>query len=418
MASKDIEKLKEKFGKDPNSKLFLPLAEEYRKEGMLDEAIDVLRTGLEKHQSYTSARVLLGKIYLEKGMLEEAKREFESVIASVPDNLFAHKKLAEIYRDTGEAELAIKAFKAILRLNPMDEETLNSLKELEALTAGIAEQRRPTAEVTGVELKMPEEPDLVLTSNEHVGEKISIEAADVRAEQSEEELNAFKDSLFGNKGPLRDEVEPDTDQGEEKAGEISLPEEVDEESVQDLAFGETPVAAEPEESPEPEVPAIAEEAFSFEDVGEEVLHDEESTQEDFAARFEQGFNLAELPVEEEQAVIPEEETSGAGDEAIMAGDFMEDLMADKIPEIPHSEPAAEGLSDADRFIAEGKFAEAMGVYRKLLSADPHDKEVLQRVDELRSLLKLLGKDKEVLMAKLDAFLDGIRKRRDEFFGRS
>src|SRR5512134_751463 len=126
MGTKDIEKLKEKFEKDLNSKLFLPLAEEYRKEGMLDEAIAALQTGLDKHKAYTSARVLLGKIYLEKGMLDEARKEFENVTASVPDNLFAHKKLAEIYRDTGEAELAIKAFKSILRLNPMDEESLNS----------------------------------------------------------------------------------------------------------------------------------------------------------------------------------------------------------------------------------------------------------------------------------------------------
>ncbi|NJD54835.1 MAG: tetratricopeptide repeat protein [Nitrospirae bacterium] len=415
MASKDIEKLKEKFEKDPNSKLFLPLAEEYRKEGMLDEAIDVLRAGVEKHQAYTSAKVLLGKIYLEKGMLDEARREFEGVIASVPDNLFAHKKLAEIYRDTGEATLAIKAFKAILKLNPMDEDTLNNLKELEALAAGIADQGQPVVEETGAELKMPEEPADVLTYNE----QISVEAADVQVEQSEEELNAFKDSLFGNKGPLSDEIELDTVQEEETASEISLPEEVAEESIQDLTFEETSGGAETEESPEPGLPAAdREDAFSFEDAGEKVLHEKESTPEDFGARFEQGFNLAELPVEAEQEVTLEQDSSaGAGDEAIMAGDFMGDLMEDRGPEVPQPGPAAEELGDADRFIAEGKFSEAMGVYRKHLSADPHDKAVLQRVDELRALLKLLGKDKEVLIAKLDAFLDGVRKRRDEFFGR-
>jgi len=60
----------------------------------------------------------------------------------------------------------------------------------------------------------------------------------------------------------------------------------------------------------------------------------------------------------------------------------------------------------------------MGAYRKFLTADPNNKKVLQRVEELRALLKLLGKDKEALVAKLDAFLEGINKRRDEFFGRS
>src|SRR5512135_2069932 len=102
MSLKDIAKLKERVDKDPNSKLFVPLAEEYRKEGMLDEAIGVLLSGIEKQPGYMSARVSLGKIYLEKEMLPEALSEFEQVIKSIPDNLYAHKKLAEIYRATGQ----------------------------------------------------------------------------------------------------------------------------------------------------------------------------------------------------------------------------------------------------------------------------------------------------------------------------
>jgi hypothetical protein len=36
--------------------------------------------------------------------------------------------------------------------------------------------------------------------------------------------------------------------------------------------------------------------------------------------------------------------------------------------------------------------EAMSIYRKLLSLEPEDVHVLQRVEELKALLKLLGKD--------------------------
>jgi len=169
---------------------------------MLDEAIAALQTGLDKHKAYTSARVLLGKIYLEKGMLDEARKEFENVTASVPDNLFAYKKLAEIYRDTGEAELAIKAFKSILRLNPMDEESLNSLRDLESVAAPrLTDQGQTAAADAGAELKMPGETSDVLTYNEQISEEISVEDTDVQVEQSEEDLNAFKESLFGNKGP-------------------------------------------------------------------------------------------------------------------------------------------------------------------------------------------------------------------------
>jgi hypothetical protein len=48
MAIDDIERLKEKIDKDPDSKLFVPLAEEYKKAGMFDEAIDVLTICLER----------------------------------------------------------------------------------------------------------------------------------------------------------------------------------------------------------------------------------------------------------------------------------------------------------------------------------------------------------------------------------
>jgi tetratricopeptide (TPR) repeat protein len=143
MSLKDIENLKERIEKDPNSKLFVPLAEEYRKEGMLDEAVEVLIKGIEKQPDYMSARVSLGKIYIEKGMLEEARSEFEQVISAIPDNLFAQKKLAEIYRDTGERDLSIKSFRRVLKLNPMDEDALSQLNDIENIDVS----KEPSEEV-------------------------------------------------------------------------------------------------------------------------------------------------------------------------------------------------------------------------------------------------------------------------------
>jgi tetratricopeptide (TPR) repeat protein len=73
MALEEIERLKEKINKDPNSKLFVPLAEEYKKAGMFDEAIDALILGLERQPNYLSARVSLGKIYIERGAAEAGR---------------------------------------------------------------------------------------------------------------------------------------------------------------------------------------------------------------------------------------------------------------------------------------------------------------------------------------------------------
>ena len=80
------------------------------------------------------------------------------------------------------------------------------------------------------------------------------------------------------------------------------------------------------------------------------------------------------------------------------------------------EQAIPSVAAADSYILEGKYFSAMNVYRKILAREPDNKQILQRIEELRALLKLLGKDKEELVSKLDSFLDGIRKRRDELLG--
>jgi len=41
---------------------------------------------------------------------------------------------------------------------------------------------------------------------------------------------------------------------------------------------------------------------------------------------------------------------------------------------------------------------------------------LQRMEELKALLKLLGRERGNFTEKLNKFLEGIKKRRDEFFG--
>lgn len=133
MTNEDIEKLKKKVEKDPLSKLFVPLAEEYKKRGMVDEAINVLLNALENQPDYTSAMVALGKMYLHKGMLLEARGEFEKVINIIPDNLLAHKRLADIYYKQGEIDRAVEEYQITLNLNPNDEESKAMMLELKPL---------------------------------------------------------------------------------------------------------------------------------------------------------------------------------------------------------------------------------------------------------------------------------------------
>lgn len=92
-----IEELKRRIRLDPASIAFATLAEEYRRAGRNEEAIAICRTGLERHPSYASARVTLGRALLETGHQEEAREELERVLRVAPQNLAAIRGLAEIH---------------------------------------------------------------------------------------------------------------------------------------------------------------------------------------------------------------------------------------------------------------------------------------------------------------------------------
>lgn len=367
MSLKDIEKLKEKVDKDPNSKLFVPLAEEYRKEGMLDEAIGVLLSGVEKQPGYMSARVSLGKIYVEKEMLKEAQAEFEQVIKSIPDNLYAHKKLADIYRATGDAQQAIRSYKTVLKLNAMDEEALMSLSELESQEFQEVSPERPGTEQQPAATAFSA-PDTVEVLEEEPAPIVGFveESAAGTEPIREEDLAAFQSAIFG--GSAEDpEASPD-----------------------DLL------------SPPGDTYHDATEAADSEMT---VTGNDETDHEDV-------FELEELPEEVFGQALPPEVT-------------MDDIFAQRVPEQSITEEsqtpppvaaaaAASTLADADRQVSEGNYNGAMKTYRGLLAANPGDPHILQRVEELRQFLKMIGKDKDALIEQLNGFMESIEKRRDEF----
>jgi tetratricopeptide (TPR) repeat protein len=97
-----IEELKRRVQQDPASIAFAALADEYRRAGLFNEAIETCRAGLLRHPAYLSARVTLGRALLETGHFDEAEIELEQVVRSAPENLAAIRALAEIHRRRGE----------------------------------------------------------------------------------------------------------------------------------------------------------------------------------------------------------------------------------------------------------------------------------------------------------------------------
>jgi tetratricopeptide (TPR) repeat protein len=132
-----IEDLEQRLANDPNSKIFVQLAEEYRKAGLHEQAITTCREGLEKHPNYFSARVALGRALLEAESLEEARVEFEQVLSQVPENLLALKFLGETYHGLGQLENALLKYRLASTLSPEDADLTDRMNQIEAaLVAG------------------------------------------------------------------------------------------------------------------------------------------------------------------------------------------------------------------------------------------------------------------------------------------
>ncbi len=128
----EIVKLTERISKDPKSKLFVPLAEEYKKAGDIDMAIQVLQEGLKNNPAYVTARSFLGRLLTDKGDLPGARKEFEEVVKAIPDNLMAHRKLGDIYALQDKPADALSHYKTAVSLNPKDADTAMLIAELEA----------------------------------------------------------------------------------------------------------------------------------------------------------------------------------------------------------------------------------------------------------------------------------------------
>jgi tetratricopeptide (TPR) repeat protein len=127
----DIKKYEDMLARDPHSYCFAPLAEIYRKLGLLDDAITVAVKGCEIHPDYVGGFMALGRAYYEKGLKEESKAALERVVRGTPDNLLAQKLLCHIYMEHGDSDSARKSLQDILSLNPDDLESqvlLESLK--------------------------------------------------------------------------------------------------------------------------------------------------------------------------------------------------------------------------------------------------------------------------------------------------
>ena len=148
-----------RFSAEPHGRSFLPVADVLRAHRLVDESLELLTQGVERHPGFTVARVVLARELLAKGMIEPAWALLEQAPDSLRDNVLAQKlrfKLALLLAN----EVAARACFQHLKLMQMLDPEVKRLGELLEVT-GLHEARQKLHQdllARGTELALPPLP--------------------------------------------------------------------------------------------------------------------------------------------------------------------------------------------------------------------------------------------------------------------
>lgn len=130
-----INKYQDIYRKDPQSKIFAPLAEAYRKAGKLEHSFEIAQKGIQDHPEFASGQVTFARILIDMNESEKAIEHLRLATEMSPDNFLAHKLLGETYIHLKQPTKALQVFKMALYLDPLDEFAKKMVKKLESLSA-------------------------------------------------------------------------------------------------------------------------------------------------------------------------------------------------------------------------------------------------------------------------------------------
>jgi tetratricopeptide (TPR) repeat protein len=114
----ELERYLRIYQENPDSRVFAPLADMYRRLARYREAEQICREGLQRHPYYAGGKVALAYILLDTNRLAEAYQEIESVVTYYPDNLMARKILIRVLMGMGQVEKAQREHAALLHIAP------------------------------------------------------------------------------------------------------------------------------------------------------------------------------------------------------------------------------------------------------------------------------------------------------------
>ncbi len=116
----DVRALSTQLAQDPQSLVFLRLAEALRRKGQLDAALHVAVNGLERHPHLADAHDLYARVLTDKHDYERAFDEWDMALRLAPNHTGALKGLAFLYFKVGDLGQAEAHLELALRIAPDD----------------------------------------------------------------------------------------------------------------------------------------------------------------------------------------------------------------------------------------------------------------------------------------------------------
>jgi len=116
--------------KNPDSLVFAPLADAYRRQGAFKKAVQICVSGVERHTGYAPGYAVLGRIYFELQKYRKAVEYFEKALDLDPGNLLSLRYLSELYIRLKDVKKALCIYEMLLLYDPKDAQVKNIVNKI------------------------------------------------------------------------------------------------------------------------------------------------------------------------------------------------------------------------------------------------------------------------------------------------
>lgn len=328
-----IDDLLKQFAENPR-RVFARLANEYRKRGELDSAIEICRSHVPLQPGYISGHIVLGQALYDRGSVDEARASFETALTLDPENLIALRHMGDISQANGDVEGARGWYRQLLEIDPQNEEVSEQLASLGA-SAGSAQAASPSPmdEIAGWGAVTLEPIDISVGEAEEAEVAAASEPIDSDDRMEERSATVVETS--------------DVEHDHELSGAVEVVSEASD--MQDAAL---------------EVDRIFDDVLAVESSGNAVFDDADDAP--VAISVEgldvMSFGVTEDPPETTIDALPEERNDAAWHED-SSDTFATETMA-------------------ELYLQQGYADRALGIYRDLAARNPEDESLRERIAEL------------------------------------